>query len=861
MIKHHFLFSFLLLLVGVTQTKAQMKPNFDPPNLVTNGGFDSGVNNWNFGSNIVGQSGTNKYAEVGNTYAQYSISQVVTLEFNNSKRWLTAQMRFALKSAGTSRAAFGIEFFDSNNVEIKNNPDVMNLTWSSYTDMYYAYMDYPTPTTDWKYWSRTFQAPERAVFCKIYLYKFASSSSAPNFLFDDISLKAIRGNYLFNGDFSRGEDMWIGGLLYNDQDIAPSSLPDPRPAIKVNGGEQLLRPSYRVDVSMEKHWMMSFYGKNHFQENDKDAVFQMQFYDSNGNLIIGGNPPCEGFTWSNYLGGAWAKTLDLDKRYGVEFGEFVRHFISFKVPNNAVTCQIGLRNWSISNLNYWDNIEMRPLKYKEDNEVGKTIAFFTSGISYHSGFGNCNDHVNIPAKYAFKPYLGYYQKSIVSSLNANDPTCSTFKQCNNSLSVNCYSFNTEKACARFFNTILFTDIVYGELGTAGNLNSTTKKQWIENNFRKIYLEAYMNRFFQDGVPGTEWFKGAKAFIPALNEAAKEVNEELGQTTKTGVILKIPWPNTSFSMDNLGENTLFGYIDGQARYLDKEADRIEILKWYVDAIKSKWDNLSTNKTNHLKLLGFYWYDESTEDEGTVKGISEYIRNVKGLKFVHSPYNSSGTARLGNTYNQYFDVVWKQSNYWSASSLPLARLREAYTFAGSNEQGLNLEFLPGSSGAIDAFKNYLNYGIKDFHRNATHLVYDSGGNLWKYASTDNSRYTYNWLYNFFHDTNENVDVPVNVSCNSSQRTSQFVKTAENPFEVYIAPNPTSGKVSVFTNNSAIQMYDIMVLDLQGRDVLRMTEDKIAKSGSTLVDLSQKPSGIYFLRVVTSVGVFTKKVVVKK
>jgi hypothetical protein len=78
-------------------------------------------------------------------------------------------------------------------------------------------------------------------------------------------------------------------------------------------------------------------------------------------------------------------------------------------------------------------------------------------------------------------------------------------------------------------------------------------------------------------------------------------------------------------------------------------------------------------------------------------------------------------------------------------------------------------------------------------------------------------------------------------------QSIQTANN-VEVDIYPNPTSDKVIV---DAADLMY-VVVLDLNGRAVMT--------SYQSIVDLSDQPTGIYMLRIVTSDGTVLRKVVKK-
>ncbi len=72
-----------------------------------------------------------------------------------------------------------------------------------------------------------------------------------------------------------------------------------------------------------------------------------------------------------------------------------------------------------------------------------------------------------------------------------------------------------------------------------------------------------------------------------------------------------------------------------------------------------------------------------------------------------------------------------------------------------------------------------------------------------------------------------------------------------EIIVYPNPTTGKIKVEANGvERIEVFDITGKNLQGFENLE----------SLNIDISNQPKGIYFIKVITNVGVAVKKVVLQ-
>jgi hypothetical protein len=75
--------------------------------------------------------------------------------------------------------------------------------------------------------------------------------------------------------------------------------------------------------------------------------------------------------------------------------------------------------------------------------------------------------------------------------------------------------------------------------------------------------------------------------------------------------------------------------------------------------------------------------------------------------------------------------------------------------------------------------------------------------------------------------------------------------------IFPNPTSGKINIkgFDN---IKIEQICVMTFSGMIIEQIMVDSF--NGSVSIDLSDKPKGLYFVKIKTCNGIITEKVILK-
>ena len=89
--------------------------------------------------------------------------------------------------------------------------------------------------------------------------------------------------------------------------------------------------------------------------------------------------------------------------------------------------------------------------------------------------------------------------------------------------------------------------------------------------------------------------------------------------------------------------------------------------------------------------------------------------------------------------------------------------------------------------------------------------------------------------------------------------FTDMTTNSDGLQIYPNPTSGRCRIFyTEKEKMQSVTVEILNLTGNRVCLTGSSSITGSE---IDLAGQPAGIYFIRVGTSAGVLTGKLVLIK
>lgn len=83
-----------------------------------------------------------------------------------------------------------------------------------------------------------------------------------------------------------------------------------------------------------------------------------------------------------------------------------------------------------------------------------------------------------------------------------------------------------------------------------------------------------------------------------------------------------------------------------------------------------------------------------------------------------------------------------------------------------------------------------------------------------------------------------------------------------EISVFPNPASGKFNLKMNQfESWRIEDAAVYNIYGEKIYWAVDFQINRSSDFQIDLKDAPTGIYFLRLETAQGIFTKKMVVSK
>lgn len=90
--------------------------------------------------------------------------------------------------------------------------------------------------------------------------------------------------------------------------------------------------------------------------------------------------------------------------------------------------------------------------------------------------------------------------------------------------------------------------------------------------------------------------------------------------------------------------------------------------------------------------------------------------------------------------------------------------------------------------------------------------------------------------------------------------ITKSAKSAAGLRVQPNPSHGIVSITTEGMSTDKANIVVLDALGREVLNLNQDIEQGTGSTMLDLSNYQSGIYFVRVKSGTELLSSRIVVQ-
>jgi Secretion system C-terminal sorting domain len=88
---------------------------------------------------------------------------------------------------------------------------------------------------------------------------------------------------------------------------------------------------------------------------------------------------------------------------------------------------------------------------------------------------------------------------------------------------------------------------------------------------------------------------------------------------------------------------------------------------------------------------------------------------------------------------------------------------------------------------------------------------------------------------------------------------IKGIESLESISISPNPTDGRFVVNLALRSVETVQLSIVDITGRELARTTDTTADRQFG--FDLSERPAGVYLLRVATGSGMVTRKIVIGK
>jgi hypothetical protein len=242
----------------------------------------------------------------------------------------------------------------------------------------------------------------------------------------------------------------------------------------------------------------------------------------------------------------------------------------------------------------------------------------------------------------------------------------------------------------FFDTVLwmYRTSSRGHLFEAGAKHQpTTKPDW----------EECLGRLFETGHQ-----------LCALEAATAELETRLGRRVNVNVIFTLPYPDVRVA----AWSEVPG--DPQWDFRDSDEPRLAAVRWYIDAALERWGEASFP---HLRLLGFYWFNEShinlrdpqkigdesqKNDVGLIRSVARHIHSLRvagrPLTLTWIPYSPYGGERVGVVAEllkcepaERVDYLMVQPNYffarWKKERADLTAVVRAAAAAGA---GVEIEF---------------------------------------------------------------------------------------------------------------------------------------------------------------------------
>lgn len=263
----------------------------------------------------------------------------------------------------------------------------------------------------------------------------------------------------------------------------------------------------------------------------------------------------------------------------------------------------------------------------------------------------------------------------------------------------------------FFDSFLFLEIHNGDgktFATGYTPNPANQQDWkqlVDHYFQSRYCLGALNRLIEKG-------------IKRIGEPKK----------KHKIVIGIPEPITN-------QKDWGSLKDGQMLDFSKPNDRVEACKWYIDYVRSKFNEFDFK---NLELSGFYWIaEEATNSRSILADIRNYLREFK-YGFVWIPYHGSDGAFQWRQLT--FDFAYYQPNYFFNETRPVSFLTKACEDAILYDMDMEIEF---DDRALDRYgwgyrlENYMQ-AFKDYGvwKNRRIAYYQGDRTVYELSKSDNS-----------------------------------------------------------------------------------------------------------------------------
>jgi len=219
-------------------------------------------------------------------------------------------------------------------------------------------------------------------------------------------------------------------------------------------------------------------------------------------------------------------------------------------------------------------------------------------------------------------------------------------------------------------------------------------------------------------------------LGALNKLIERASSRIGKPEeKHKIVIGIPEPIR-------GQKDWGSLRDGQMLDFSKAEDRIEACKWYIDYVRSKFNEFDYK---NLELSGFYWIaEEATNTRSILSDISNYLNDLK-YGFIWIPYHGSDGAFQWKQLT--FNFAYYQPNYFFNDQTPHSFLVKACEDAIRYNMDMEIEF---DDRALDKYgwgyrlEDYIEafeeYGIWEKKRIA---YYQGDKTIYELANSNNSK----------------------------------------------------------------------------------------------------------------------------